>query len=46
MQGSFASGGFVDAELARHGAALEPEVVIDCRLLEVAMAKKAYSSSY
>ncbi|GAB9474442.1 Wd repeat-containing protein 19 [Globisporangium polare] len=44
--GSFASGGFVDAELARHGAALEPEVVVDCRLLEVAMAKKVLSTRY
>ncbi|KAF1335623.1 Wd repeat-containing protein 19, partial [Globisporangium splendens] len=32
--GSFASGGFVDTELGRHGAALDPEVVIDCQLLE------------
>lgn len=39
--GSFTSGSFVDTELVRHGAALEPEVLIDCRLLEVATAKRA-----
>ncbi|TMW60428.1 hypothetical protein Poli38472_000470 [Pythium oligandrum] len=36
---SFASGAFVDVELARHGASLDTEVLIDCHLLEVAFCQ-------
>ncbi|KAF0682421.1 Aste57867_25434 [Aphanomyces stellatus] len=38
--GSFGSGQEVDRELARHDAYLEEEVVIDCRVLEIALANK------
>ncbi|ETP41783.1 hypothetical protein F442_11202 [Phytophthora nicotianae P10297] len=38
--GSFSPGDFVDTELARHGASLSPEIIIDCKLLEVATATR------
>ncbi|KAF0736944.1 hypothetical protein Ae201684P_000598 [Aphanomyces euteiches] len=41
--GSFGSGSEVDQELARHDAYLEREVVIDCRVLEIALANKDQS---
>ncbi|KAJ8552516.1 hypothetical protein ON010_g10029 [Phytophthora cinnamomi] len=43
--GSFSPGDFVDAELGRHGASLSPEVIIDCKLLEVATATKRTQST-
>ncbi|KAF1775491.1 WD40-repeat-containing domain [Phytophthora cactorum] len=42
--GSFSPGDFVDTELSRHGASLSPEIIIDCKLLEVATATKQGSS--
>ncbi|POM80228.1 Hypothetical protein PHPALM_1966 [Phytophthora palmivora] len=36
--GSFSPGDFVDSELSRHGASLSPEIIIDCKILEVAAA--------
>ncbi|KAF1791464.1 WD40/YVTN repeat-like-containing domain [Phytophthora cactorum] len=41
--GSFSPGDFVDTELSRHGASLSPEIIIDCKLLEVATATKLAS---
>ncbi|OQR89379.1 ribonuclease H2 subunit A [Achlya hypogyna] len=38
--GCFASGGQVDKALAARGAGLDPEVVIDCRVLEIAMTSR------
>ncbi|KAE9045859.1 hypothetical protein PR002_g1988 [Phytophthora rubi] len=43
--GSFSPGDFVDAELGRHGASLSPEIIIDCKLLEVATATKRSPST-
>ncbi|EQC25177.1 hypothetical protein SDRG_16950 [Saprolegnia diclina VS20] len=39
--GCFASGGQVDKALARTGASYGPEVVIDCRVLEIAMTHRS-----
>ncbi|RHY27611.1 hypothetical protein DYB25_002329, partial [Aphanomyces astaci] len=38
--GSFGAGGDVDKELNARDAYLEAEVVIDCRVLEIALANK------
>jgi len=38
--GCFGAGGAVERELALHHASLEREVLIDCRVLEIALASK------